>query len=447
MIRFISLVRLAALLGVALLGARSPDSTRAAEPAPQFPYSAFVAVSEASVRSGPGETYYPTLNLKVGDAVEVWRHDPGGWLAVRPPEGAFSWISADFIQQTGEKTGRVTGNEVNVRVGTKFSDLRDAIQLQLSVDDEVEILESRTLRTGDQETLWYKILPPAGEFRWIASRHVVLHPSQLPPAAEPNLATSKIDSGVRQASFDAPVAFETPSVDLSAALKAIPANASVDVQIDEMESIVSRMVTVEPTAWSFTEMKQRAEAALENSDSALDRSKARAFLAKLARLEDIQKRYASIAQVREQTATVDRELAKQDSAVTPTAGTERGRLMLGVGVNEAVGLITDLAADEPQPALKTGVDTTRYDGVGRLMIVVDGKPGTPGYALANRQGELAAYVVAAPGMNLRQYVGLDVGINGIRGFATDQRIEQLTAKRIDVLGSRQAESGSRVRRR
>lgn len=447
MIRFISLVRLAALLGVSLVALPMFESARAAEPAPRFPYSAFVASSEASVRSGPGETYYPVLNLKIGDAVEVWRHDPGGWLAVRPPEGAFSWISADFIQQTGEKTGRVTGNEVNVRVGTKFSDLRDAIQLQLSAGDEVDILESRTLRTGDQETLWFKILPPAGEFRWIAARHVVLHPSELPPVAEPNLATSPTDSGVRQASFNAPVAFETPSVDLAAALKAIPADAPVDVQIDEMESIVSRMVTVEPTAWSFAEMKQRAETALEKSESALDRSKARAFLAKLTRLEDIQKRYASIAQLREQTATVDRELAKQDSAVAPAGGADRGRLMLGVGTNENVGLITNLAADAPQPTLNAGIDTTRYDGVGRLMIVVDGKPGTPGYALANRNGELAAYVVAAPGMNLRQYVGLDVGINGIRGFATDQRIEQITAKRIDVLGSRQAESGSRVRRR
>jgi len=433
MTRFKPLACSAAALLMSVLGF---SSTRAAEPAPQFPYSAFVAVSEASVRSGPGETYYPTLNLKVGDAVEVWRHDPGGWLAVRPPEGAFSWVSADFIQQTGEKTGRVTGNEVNVRVGTKFSDLRDAIQLQLSVDDEVEILESRTLRTGDQETLWYKILPPAGEFRWIASRHVVLHPSQLPAAAEPNLvengSRSPTDSGVRQASFNAPVSFETPSVDLSAALKAIPADALVDVQIDEMESIVSRMVTAEPTAWSFAEMKQRAEAALEKSESALERSKARAFLAKLTRLEDIQKRYASIAQLREQTATVDRELATRDTAVTSTA------------VQNEPHPQADLALE---PTVRTGIDTTRYDGVGRLMIVVDGKPGTPGYALANRSGELAAYVVAAPGMNLRQYVGLDVGINGIRGFATDQRIEQITAKRIDVLGSRQAESGSRVRRR
>lgn len=435
MIRFISLVRLAALLGVSLAGESSLESACAAEPAPQFPYSAFVAVSEAAVRSGPGETYYPVLNLKVGDAVEVWRHDPGGWLAVRPPEGAFSWVSADFIQQTGEKTGRVTGNEVNVRVGTKFSDLRDAIQLQLSAGDEVDIVESRTLRTGDQETLWFKILPPAGEFRWIAARHVVNHPSHLPPVAAPNLANPATDLGVRQASFEAAAALAPPNVDLAAELKAIPTNASVDVQIDEMETILSRMVTAEPTAWSLAEMKQRTDTALENADSALDRSRARAFSAKLARLEDIQKRYASIAQLREQTATVDRELAQRDPAVAPASAQSDATPSEAAPVTEM------------QPVLKTGVDTSRYDGVGRLMIVVDGKPGTPGYALANRRGELAAYVVAAPGMNLRQYVGLDVGVNGIRGFASDQRIEQITAKRIDVLGSRQADSGSRVRRR
>src|SRR5690348_16674654 len=80
------------------------ENSRGAETGAQFPYSAFVAMTEAPIRSGPGETYYPVLNLKLGDAVEVWRQDPGGWLAVRPPEGAFSWVSADFIQQTGEKT-------------------------------------------------------------------------------------------------------------------------------------------------------------------------------------------------------------------------------------------------------------------------------------------------------------------------------------------------------
>ena len=436
------MARLRTLLFIAVALGSVPSF--AAEPASEFPYSAFVAANEASVRSGPGETYYPVLNLKLGDAVEVWRHDPGGWLAVRPPEGSFSWVSADFIQQTGEKTGRIVGNEVNARIGTKFSDLRDAIQVQLSAGDTVDILESRTLRTGEQETLWYKILPPAGEFRWIAAKHVVLHPSQLPPPAAPNLATQaggdvSVTGDVRQASFDlsAAASITNANVDLLAGLRDLAVDAPVDEQLDEMETILSRMVTAEPTAWSFAELKTRAETLLDRSESTLERSRARTYLAKIGRFEDIQKRYSSIAQVREQTATVDRALIRTEATtVLPTGGEQAvGERVVGERADKET--LRQVAAEAAARAeARQRRDVSRFDGVGRLMIVANAKPGRPGYALADEAGEIAAFVVAAPGMNLQQYVGLDVGVTGSRGFVSSQRIEEIAAKRIEVIGSR-----------
>ena len=53
-----------------------------------FPYKATVASEDVYVRSGPGQNYYPTDKLKRGQEVEVYRHDPGGWCAIRPVEGA-----------------------------------------------------------------------------------------------------------------------------------------------------------------------------------------------------------------------------------------------------------------------------------------------------------------------------------------------------------------------
>src|SRR5690349_13195071 len=58
------------------------------------PYEARVIVSGAQVQSGPGDNYYATDNLNQGDAVEVYREKPGGWLAIRPPEGSYSWVAA-----------------------------------------------------------------------------------------------------------------------------------------------------------------------------------------------------------------------------------------------------------------------------------------------------------------------------------------------------------------
>ncbi len=59
-----------------------------------FPYVVHVTDEGVPLRSGPGDEYYETSRLSAGAAVEVWRHAPGGWLAVRPPRGSFSLVAA-----------------------------------------------------------------------------------------------------------------------------------------------------------------------------------------------------------------------------------------------------------------------------------------------------------------------------------------------------------------
>src|SRR6266478_506683 len=62
--------------------------------ADEFPYTACVNSAEVFLRSGPGKNYYPTDKLDKGTKVEVYRQDPGGWCAIRPPAHSFSWVSA-----------------------------------------------------------------------------------------------------------------------------------------------------------------------------------------------------------------------------------------------------------------------------------------------------------------------------------------------------------------
>lgn len=388
----------------ALVGLLSISSAMAEEPGERFPYTAFVAQDTAPVRSGPGAAFYPVQELKRGDAVEVWRHDPDGWLAVRPPEGAFSWIAADFVQTSDGRLGTVVGQEVNVRVGTQFSELRDAVQIRLNDGEQVDILESRTLTTGGREMKWYKIAPPAGEFRWIHQGHTVRHPDQIPSAQ----VEAPAGDGVRQ------VAFEQAPAQHDAAferLRALPPDASPTAVLNELESALSQMVTAEPTAWYFAELQSRAEAIVERSETAVERSQARLFLGKLARFADIQKRYSAVAQIRGTTTEIDRRL--DESAPTFT-----------------------VKASEPKRALDGTRDTSRYDGVGRMTQIVMRDQSGASYALTDETGRITAYVMPAPGVNLRQFVGLEVGVNGIRGFAATAGMPQITAKRIDVLDAR-----------
>ena len=108
-----------------------------------FPYRAYATTDNVYVRSGPGDNYYPTDKLKAGDEVEVYRHDPGGWYAIRPVPGSFSWVSGRYLQLGKDHLATVTEDHVAARVGSRFSDIRDVIQVRLHRGELVEVLDAQ----------------------------------------------------------------------------------------------------------------------------------------------------------------------------------------------------------------------------------------------------------------------------------------------------------------
>ncbi len=151
----------------------------------QFPYTAYVNGDDVYLRSGPGQNYYPTSKLKLGEAVEVYRHDPGGWYAIRPPEGSFSWVATRYLKLGRDKIAVVNGDRVVARVGSSFSDIRDVIQVRLERGEEVEVLETKTLDAAQGGEKWAKVAPVAGEFRWVLGKFL----DRTPP--EPKLLSEK----------------------------------------------------------------------------------------------------------------------------------------------------------------------------------------------------------------------------------------------------------------
>ena len=111
-----------------------------------FPYKTSVAADDVYVRSGPGQNYYPTDKLKRGQEVEVYRHDPGGWCAIRPVDGSFTWVSGRFLKPTEDNLAVVTEDGVSARVGSRFSDIREVVQVRLQKGEVVEILERAAAR-------------------------------------------------------------------------------------------------------------------------------------------------------------------------------------------------------------------------------------------------------------------------------------------------------------
>ncbi len=137
-----------------------------------FPYKAYVAVKDVYVRSGPGDQFYPTKKLQPGAEVEVYREDPGGWLAIRPLPESYSWISARFLKPGRDGAAEVTVQGAVARVGSQFSDIREVVQVRLDRGELVEVRETKQIGSGDAATLWCKIAPPAGEFRWVHAKYM-----------------------------------------------------------------------------------------------------------------------------------------------------------------------------------------------------------------------------------------------------------------------------------
>ena len=135
--------------------------------AQNFPYTAQIIESEAIVYSSPGTERYETQRLKAGDKVEVYQINPDNWCAIRPPLGSFSWICGLYVEAGLNNIGVVTVDQLSSRVGSQFGDTCKTVQVQLEKGERVILLERVETPTNTASPVWYKIVPPSGEFRWI----------------------------------------------------------------------------------------------------------------------------------------------------------------------------------------------------------------------------------------------------------------------------------------
>ena len=353
-----------------------------------FPYKAYITADDVYVRSGPGENYYPTDKLKAGTEVEVYRHDPGGWFAIRPPKNSFSWVSSHHLQLEGGNLAIVTADRVVSRVGSRMNNTRDVIQVHLHKGEVVELIEPRATAAGappadsNEATAWYKIAPPAGEFRWVSGRFV-----------DPDYNRD----GLRRTADGRTVDLTGQAVGHTPGDSFTPRRSSTaqyQKQLDDVDLELSAMVVEDPAFWELNEVRQRAETLFNQAETALERGRARMLVSKIARFEDIKRRKQALAAVRP-------ELARPDApAVSPLP-----------------------------PADPDG----RFDAKGQLIRVPNPKPGGPQYAILDATGNIRCYVSPAPGVNLRSYVGRQVGINGIRGFMPEQRANHVMARHVSVV--------------
>jgi hypothetical protein len=433
----------ACLLAPGALAAQDADPEEY-ENDPQFPYQAYINSDDVYVRSGPGQNYYPVLRLNRGETVDVYRHDPGGWNAIRPPAKCFSWVSADFVAPGEGKMATIKGERVVARVGSDFSDIRDVIQVRLNKGEPIEVLEAKRIGTGPAAQTWYKIAPPAGEFRWVSGKFIdrelperearrrdpnnnllIARHSRRHQAADDDYAgrtpesidgraedqSWREDESARQARLrradddERPQAREEDDERPPEAYRRVPrshasreADARLLAELEQIDLDLSATVSRDIATWDLRALRDRTNSLLAHSDTALDRGRVRLVQRKIARFEDIKKRHDSIA-------------------AAQLATDVRNRDVMQASLGGSMGVRTDLA---------------RYDGIGRLTQIYPAQAGVASFALVDKEGRVTHYVTAAPGVNLRPYLGQDVGIQGTLGYMPDARTPHVTAKRVSL---------------
>lgn len=387
--------------------------------ASDFPYAVYVNSDDVYVRSGPGKNYYPTGKLRKGQKLEVYRHDPGGWLAIRPPRESFAWVSKRHLDPDSDRLATVNSDRAVARVGSTLSDVRDVIQVRLEKGEKVELLAPPA-----EDSPWCKIAPPSGEFRWVFAKFVDHDlPSDLArderdASGGRGLAGGR-QQGIRLASADEDDASEsgdesaanetaaprTAASSLQAAKEmatsrdaALASTTSLDRELKQIDFDLSATVSGDVGGWSFDEPKRRAEALLSQAQTPADRGAARLLLTKIERFEDIKRRHAAL---RSGATAVDRSSVERSPAV--------------VGYD----------------ARRT--DTARFDGIGRLAPVISEKSGGPQFALVDNSNAVISFITPAPGVNLRLYIDHYVGVNGQRGYMTDLQKQHINVQRVTVL--------------
>ncbi|MEX0938893.1 MAG: SH3 domain-containing protein [Pirellulales bacterium] len=439
--------------------------------AEEFPYTAYVNAEDVYVRSGPGRNYYPTMKLAQGATVEVYRHDPGGWLAIRPPEGSFTWVSARYLKPDGAGLGEVVEENVVARVGSQFSQVRDVIQVRLEIGELVEILEEYN---GGGQT-WYKIAPPSGEFRWISGRYINGRPphdgvSQPRSEQDPPGGASESQSPDDHDAAASPEAVQTSAIvpreadalseedaEIEAALAARRQRRDETVQIAASSRPASDAEPDSPRTARSNELTRQTSAE-QSVDPPAEQPALLDADELYARLEVIELALSQMA-AEEPTVWQFDELARRTEMLLNQSSTavQRGRVrnvlhriarledikarfdrihLVQRDTDRANGTL-DVATSatepaDPQQARRVAYER-RFDGVGVLRPVVSRNGEAPRYAIVDELNDVAAFVTPGPGVNLESHLGQRLGVSGTRGYIAEYRRPHIMVSRVTPL--------------
>lgn len=377
--------RLAALgLVLGLLGAGAPG------PGSAQPYEAEVVVEELDIFDEPDAQTVASGQLHRGDLVVVQAEEPGGWLAIEPPQGSFDWVEQAAIRRTaGRSTAQVVAARVQVRAGHPEARLPGVPRGTLARGATVQLVDRPPLVWGGKT--WRAIAPTAGEVRHVRSVGV----------------DTGADPRRRGGTRSAPVETRADIVPGSHGKTSAPAGSqplppptpAIAHQVAQIEASHRSAVSAPIEQWELTSIRQRYEELLKGvTDSASGK-------AIRARLE--------IVEAQAEAA----EAARRIDAIL-----ERSRRR-----DRTLALYLRRLAQAGQPHERP------YDAEGMIQPSSRKVDGQKVFALIGPEGTAIAYLDIPAGLDVSTLIARQVGVRGSSRFDENLRARLISVRDLDAL--------------
>lgn len=395
----------------------------AASAGDQFPYEARIVLPEVEVRCGPGWDYYATGVLHQGDKVKIYRQEPGGWLAIRPPKNSFGWVAARHLQLTADPAiGKISVESAVAWVGSSIrSGGQLKWQVRLDQGERVSVLGKEALSAGPGFAIetYYRIAPPAGEFRWIHMQY-----ANSPKTAGHHVTSSTIQLiGFRPTGRKKPTApvagtgrLEPVATDVSTPTSG--ATKDLEARVGRLRVDLGLLVSQPIEQWELNALRQRANTLTENAAGTQWEPDVRNLATRITEFEKLKHRYLLMLEGPE-----DRNRLDGVSPVPQSSDDDAAR-------QHSDSIDTNIS---PVSAITTnGIESNSdndFIAEGWLVPVHSTKRIAPPFALLDDEGRVRSYVSPMPGLNLRLYQRKYVGLYGQRRYMRSLRAPHVTAER------------------
>lgn len=447
------------------------------------PIRAIVGDQGATARSGPGAQFYATEKIAAGQVVEIYGKHKDGWVAIRPLEDSFSLVRSDRLETTDRTdVARVKSDGTMCCIGTSLATVHElATQVQLRGGELVEVLDRAGVKVNNGSpvgTVWYRITPPAGEFRWISLEDLAMDAQSNSDSAEQKPLLAVWDSLATIASL-------TPAKTADTRPRPSATNKSTEtVSTSEAEDSLNNEPNSRDSGRSASAADGAKQSGWKPKSNAKVDEPASAPATGIETIEIMQTAASSSGQDNSSHQSHAEEIAGGTSVITISPDSNLSELQLDLSLMVAKDIRawnlmpiqrrldqviatsdskTEIAqasylrsrvvefgelqqqyrkihglpestdgafGAEPANGAAANSGQVRYDGSGWLVPVHSTRRTAPPYALLDAEGNVLKYISPSPGLNLHRYVRKQIGIFGQRGYIPSLKKPHLTAQRI-----------------